>query len=447
RTVTLLLVRKTSQVADWRTTVLDGIDWVPGGPRDGLRRGRTSWQGHEVVVAAWDFAVYGGSFGVAASTAFAAACDDAVDRRLPLVSLVRSGGTRLQEGIAALAGMPRAVLALDRLAAAGLPHLAVCDQPTTGGVWVTVASRADVRIAVAGAVVGFAGPRVVEALTGARPEGSHTARSAYDAGLVDVLVDAADVAATVAGALEQLLPGPPAPQAVPKRAQALDREPWKQVLATRASGLAAGAWLRAQLGDGAVPLRAADPTCAAWLGRWGGRPVVAYALGVSPGDAPGVAGFGLLERACGLAGRLGLPLVTAVDTPGADARSASENAGLAPAIGAAMAALLRCPTPTVGVLVGEGGSGGALAALATDRLWVTPDSYFAALVPEGAAAALKCSPEEAAVTLRLRPADVAALPVCDGILDPDDAAGTIAAALDEVGRDGDRLAHRRARWG
>ncbi|HEX7355548.1 MAG TPA: carboxyl transferase domain-containing protein [Mycobacteriales bacterium] len=434
-------------MADWRTSALDGIDWAPAGSRDGLRRGVVSWRGHEVVVAAWDFAVYGGSFGVAASTAFAAACDDAVARALPLVSLVRSGGTRLQEGIAALAGMPRAVLALDRLAAAGLPHLAVCDQPTTGGVWVTVASRADVRIAVTGAVVGFAGPRVVEALTGVRPSGSHTAQTAYDAGLVDVLVDGGDVAETVAGVLDQLVLRPPAAQAVPRPPETVDREPWKQVLATRASGLAAGAFLRDLLSDGAVPLRSADPTCAGWLGRLDGRPVVAYAMGVHRGEAPGVAGFGLLERACGLAGRLGLPLVTAVDTPGADARSASENAGLAPAIGAAMAALLRCPSPTVGVLVGEGGSGGVLAALSTDRLWLTPDSYFAALVPEGAAAALKCTPEEAAVTLRLRPADVAALSICDGLLDPDGATAVLGSALDELAADPDRHARRQARWG
>ena len=428
--------------------MLDGIAWAPAGPRDGLRRGRMCWQGHDVVVAAWDFAVYGGSFGVAASTAFAAACDDAASLGRPLVSLVRSGGTRLHEGIAALAGMPRAVLALDRLAAAGQPHVAVCDQPTTGGVWVTVASRADVRVAVEGAVVGFAGPRVVEALTGARPAGSHTAQTAYDHGLVDVLVPPAEAAAAVAGVLDQLVraPGPPAPQEV-SAPPAPDRGPWEQVLATRAAGRAAGGWLRGLLDEGAVPLRGADPACAAWLGRLSGRPVVAYVLGVRPGAAPGVAGFALLERVCALAGRLGLPVVTAVDTPGADARSPSENAGLAPAIGAAMAALLRCPSPTLGVLVGEGGSGGALAALACDRLWVAPDAYFAALVPEGAAAALKCSPQEAADALRLRPADVAALDVCDGLLDPDAAAAPLVAALDDLAADRDRLRHRRARWG
>jgi hypothetical protein len=432
-------------VADWRTALLAQVHWAAGDDRDGLAHGRTVLGGHAVVLAAWDFAVYGGSFGVAASTAFAAACDDAVAGGLPLVSLVRSGGTRLQEGIAALAGMPRAVLALDRLAAAGGLHIAVCDQPTTGGVWVTVGSRADLRLAVTGAVVGFAGPRVVEALTGVAPAGSHRAETAYAAGLLDMLLDGPQVEATLVTALDQLVSAPRVAVAAP--GQPVERDPWAQVLVTRASGRAAGPWLVDQLDAGAVPLRGADPTCAGWLGRLAGRPVVAYVLGAAPGLAPGVAGFALLERCAALAGRLGIPLLTAVDTPGADATSLSENAGLAPAIGAAMAALLRCPTPTVGVLLGEGGSGGALAALACDRLLLAPDAYFAALVPEGAAAALKTTPQDAAVRLSLRPTDVAALPVCDGLLDPDDATGLLAAELDTLAAEPDLLGARHLRWG
>jgi acetyl-CoA carboxylase carboxyl transferase subunit beta len=417
-------------VADWRSALLEGVTWEPGDDLDGLRRGRGTVAGHDVVVAAWDFAVYGGSFGVAASTAFAAACDDAVAAGRPLLSMVRSGGTRLQEGIAALAGMPRAILATDRLAAAGLAHVAVCDQPTTGGVWVTVASRADVRVAVDSAVVGFAGPRVVQALTGTAPEGSHRADTAYEAGLVDVLAAGPAIGAVLARTFDQLSPAPR--ETVAAQGISPDRTPWEQVRATRAADRNAGRWLRAQLDDGAVPLRGADPTCAGWLGRLAGRPVVAFTLGVNPGDAPGVGGYRLLIRCAELAGRLRLPLLTVCDTPGADATSPSENAGLAPVIGAAMAALLRCPTPTVGVLLGEGGSGGALAALATDRLWLAPESYFAALVPEGAAAALKTTPEDAADRLRLRPADVAQLPVCDGIVDPTDAVGLLAAELDAL---------------
>jgi acetyl-CoA carboxylase alpha subunit len=431
-------------VADWRAALLGGATWTPGDDLDGLRRGRGRVGDHDVVLAAWDFAVYGGSFGIAASQAFAAACDDAVTAGLPLISLVRSGGTRLQEGIAALAGMPRAVLALDRLAAAGLPHLAVCDQPTTGGVWVTVASRADVRIAVDRAVVGFAGPRVVEALTGSMPSGSHRADTAYEAGLVDVLADGPAVAAVLVRALDQLVDRPRAFTAT--LGAAPDRDPWEQVLATRAAARGAGRWTRDLLDDGAVPLRGGDPTCAGWLGRLAGRPVVCFVLGCEPGDAPGVVGYALLARCAGLAERLGLPLLTVCDTPGADATSPSENAGLAPAIGAAMAALLACASPTLGVLLGEGGSGGAMAALATDRLWLAADSYFAALVPEGAAAALKTTPQDAAGRLRLRPADVASLPVCDGVLDADDAVGLLAGQLEELAAVPDRLGQRQQRW-
>ena len=96
--------------------------------------------GHEAVVARWDFSVHGGSFGEADATALVDAVSAAVERGVALVTVLRSGGTRLQEGMHALVGIPRARLALRRLAAARLPHLAVCDQPTTGGVWIGIGS-------------------------------------------------------------------------------------------------------------------------------------------------------------------------------------------------------------------------------------------------------------------------------------------------------------------
>ena len=158
------------------------------------------------VAAAWDFAVFGGSFGEDDATALVVAARTAVELGVPLVTLVRSGGTRLQEGMAALVGIPRARLALLDLAAAGLPHLSVADAPTTGGVWISVASAADLRVAVEGATVGFAGPRVVEAVTGVLPaKGSHTAASAYAAGLVDAVLPGEQVAA---GSAACCRPGP-----------------------------------------------------------------------------------------------------------------------------------------------------------------------------------------------------------------------------------------------
>ena len=166
-----------SEQASWQAEVLAG--GVPV-PVPALRRDPARWPGYVprpsvavhrlpgAVAAVWDFTAYGGSFGEDDAPALVAAADLARTSRLPLLTVVRSGGTRLQEGMAALVGIPRARLALHALAAARVPHLAVADAPTTGGVWISVASAADLRAAVEGATVGFAGPRVVEAVTGAR---------------------------------------------------------------------------------------------------------------------------------------------------------------------------------------------------------------------------------------------------------------------------------------
>ncbi|MHB8341978.1 MAG: carboxyl transferase domain-containing protein, partial [Mycobacteriales bacterium] len=317
-------------------------------------------------------------------------------------------------------------------------------------VFVTVVSRADVRIGVAGATVGFAGPRVVTAVTGQPlPEGAHRAESALAAGLLDAVLPGPDVPGWLRRALDVLMAepsGPPAEQVAHPPAPAPDRTGWEQVVAARSPRrIGAAAWLAGVLDPAAVELGSADPAVGCWLGRCaaGGRPLVAVALGTTPGRRPGPAGFALLTRAAGLAGRLGLALLTVVDTAGADPGPAAEAAGIAPAIGTALDAMLGCRSPTVGVLLGEGGSGGALAALAVDRLLVGPDSYFAALVPEGAAVTLRCGPEAAADLQRLRPADLLALGVADEGLEPGGprAAAQLAAAL--AGTDPGR---REARW-
>ena len=399
------------------------------------------------VAAVWDFSAYGGSFGEDDATALVAAADLARAERVPLLTLVRSGGTRLQEGMAALVGIPRARLGLHALAAAGLPHLSVADAPTTGGVWISVVSGADLRVAVEGATVGFAGPRVVAAVTGTAPApGSHTATSAHAAGLVDAVLPGPQVPGWLAAVLRALTadprpvaaPGPPAPAAAPGG--------WTQVVRSRAPR-PGGAALLAELLEDAVPLRAprGDATVAAVVGRAAGRPAIGVALAAGPGVRPTPDGYRLAARAYRLADRLGLPVLSLVDTPGAEPGTAAEQDGVAPAMGEAMDALLLCRSPTVALVHGEGGSGGALAAAVADVLLVTGTSWFAAIGPEGAAAALRRSPEECADLLRLTPEDLLALGVADALLaDPADALGHLAALADRDPQE--RLTARASRW-
>ena len=386
------------------------------------------------VALAWDFSVQGGSFSEDDATVLAKAVAHAVAERVPVVTLVRTGGTRLQEGMAALVGIPRARVALLSLAAAGLPHLSVADAPTTGGVWISVAAAADLRVAVEGATVGFAGPRVVEALTGTLPgPDSHTAASAAVAGLVDAVLPREQVAEWLARALTALAPAAPAVEvAVPTYPRPGRVGGWEQVLRSRRrhrSGRDLLGLLLTEAVDLAAPR--ADPTVAARVGRLGDQPVVAVALAADLGGKPTPDGYRLATRAFRLAGRLGLPVVSLVDTPGADPSPEAERNGIAPAMGEALDALLTCPSPTLALVHGEGGSGGALAACVTDRVLVTDDAWFAAMAPEGATAALRRPPQECADRMGITPRDLLDLGFADALARPEDLAAHLLALLAE----------------
>ena len=183
-----------------------------------------------------------------------------------------------------------------------------------------------------------------------------------------------------------------------------------------------------------MALRGTDDSVAVAIGRLSAsdQPVIAVALAARRGGRPTPAGYRLLTRAARLASRLELALLTLIDTPGAEPGPAAERDGLAQAIGEAMDAVLTCRAPTVGVLVGEGGSGGALAAACCDVLLVAPDAYFAALVPEGAAITLRRPADEISRLYGLRPADLLALGVADAAVPAPDSKAfgrSVAAAI------------------
>src|SRR4051794_28891652 len=396
---------------------------------------RRSYDDRPALVVEWNFAVHGGSFGEHEAQTFADACAEAAESRTPLVTVLRSGGTRLQEGMRALVGIPRAALALADVRAARVPHVAVAASPTTGGVWVAVGSVADLRVGVRGATVGFSGPRVIEAMTGqAVAAGANTAESAFDAGLLDDIVDVDGVDSWVARALRVLSDSDSQPTSDVPVVAAAERVGWERVQHSRRVTRPSGYQLADALLDERIALRGADATVGAWVGLLRGRTVVMVALAGERAGRATPAGYHLLRRAAGLAGHLGLPLVTLVDTAGADPLPASEQAGVAAEIAAALTEVLACDAPTVAVVHGEGGSGGALAGAVCDLVAVTPDGWFAALSPEGAAAALRREPAQAADLMRVSPAELVTDGVADAVAPAEPAAlqAWLASALDRL---------------
>ncbi len=168
------------------------------GQADALITGTAGLHGHKIVLAALDFAFMGGSMGLVVGEKLVRAAELARERRIPLLSIVASGGARMQEGMYSLLQMAKTAAAIQRLHAAGVPYVSVLTHPTTGGVFASFASLGDVIVAEPGALIGFAGPRVVEHFLGRPlPPGSHSAEFLLEHGMIDAIVPRAELPATL----------------------------------------------------------------------------------------------------------------------------------------------------------------------------------------------------------------------------------------------------------
>jgi acetyl-CoA carboxylase carboxyl transferase subunit beta len=168
-------------------------------------------EGLEVLATVQDFAFIGGSLGMAAGEAIIKGLETAVERKLPVVLFAASGGARMQEGILSLMQLPRTTVAVDRLKEANLPYIVVLTNPTTGGVTASYAMLGDVHIAEPGALIGFAGPRVIEQTIREKlPEGFQRSTYLLDHGMLDMVVPRTELKTTIARLLKIMLKHPAA---------------------------------------------------------------------------------------------------------------------------------------------------------------------------------------------------------------------------------------------
>ena len=174
---------------------------------DALTNAAGTIAGHPVVVGVQEFAFMGGSMGMAVGSAFVAGVRRAVEDSCPYIAVTAAGGARMQEGILSLMQMPRTTAALQMLKAAGLPYIVVLTDPTTGGVTASYAMLGDVHIAEPGALIGFAGQRVIQdTIREKLPEGFQRAEYLHAHGMVDMVVPRKDLKDTLARLVDYLAP-------------------------------------------------------------------------------------------------------------------------------------------------------------------------------------------------------------------------------------------------
>ena len=409
--------------------------------------GEALMRGRRVAVVLGEFGFLAGSIGRAAADRLVSAVERATAEGLPLVAAPVSGGTRMQEGTPAFVQMVRISQAVATHKAAGLPYLVYLRHPTTGGVMASWGSLGHVTAAEPGALVGFLGPRVYEALYDRPfPEGVQTAENLYARGILDAVVapdEAADILSRVLDVLAPREGFPAVPD--PPDDEIPDIDTWDAVTRSRRPDRPGVRPLLRYAASDVVPLNGtgqgeADPGLLIALVRFGRVPCVFLGQdrrGQTPDHPMGPEALREARRGMRLASELGLPLVTVIDTQGAALSPDAENGGLAGEIARCLSDLVTLDAPTLCLMLGEGNGGGALALLPADRVIAAQHAWLSPLPPEGASAIVHRDLEHApdmARAQKVRAIDLHDLGIVDRVVaEKPDAADEPEAFCQRVG--------------
>ncbi|HET8604233.1 MAG TPA: carboxyl transferase domain-containing protein [Marmoricola sp.] len=370
--------------------------------------GEGRMRGRRVAVVACEFGFLAGSIGRAAAQRLVAGIERATRAGIPLLAAPTSGGTRMQEGTPAFVQMIAISAALAAHKAAGLPYLVYLRNPTTGGVMASWGSLGHVTVAEPGALVGFLGPRVYEALYGEPfPEGVQTAENLYAHGIVDAVLPPEEIAGILDRALG-VLQAAPAEVPDPGEDDVTGVDAWESITRSRRPDRPGVRRLLRYAATDVIPLNGtgegeSDPGLLIALARFGDAPCVFLGQdrrGQAESHPMGPGALREARRGMRLAVELGLPLMTVIDTPGAALSPEAEQGGLAGEIARCLADLVALRAPTLCLMLGEGNGGGALALLPADRVVAAEHAWLSPLPPEGASAIVHRDTEHAPAMAR-----------------------------------------------
>lgn len=442
----LRMVADKQSFEEWDTGLetANPLDY-PGYPEklDGLKEklhideavttGVCTIKGEKTVIAVCDARFLMGSMGYVVGEKITRAVEKATEMKLPVIIFCCSGGARMQEGMVSLMQMAKTSAALKKHSDAGLLYISVLTDPTTGGVTASFAMLGDIILAEPGALVGFAGPRVIEQTIGQKlPEGFQRAEFLVEHGLIDGIIRREDMKDTLARLLHMHTQKASADTIATadvsdimhgQKKKKGKMTAWDRVMAARASErLTALDYIHEIFSDfeefhgdrhvdddGATVggIAYLDECPITVIGQQKGRTTkenITRNFGM-----PSPEGYRKALRLMKQAEKFHRPVICFVDTPGAFCGIEAEERGQGEAIARNLWELAGLKTPVLSVVTGEGGSGGALALAAGDQVWMLENSVYSILSPEGFASILwkdSTKAKEAAAVMKLTAADL-----------------------------------------
>ena len=389
--------------------------------------GKAKIDGRETAIGVCDGRFLMASMGEAVGEKIARAVERATEERLPVILFACSGGARMQEGIVSLMQMAKTSAALKHHSDAGLLYISILTDPTAGGVTASFAMLGDVILAEPKALIGFAGPRVIEQTIGQKlPEGFQRAEFLLEHGFLDAIVERPQMKAVLSKILALHENGKGTDFNRKECAQDLVADgrkeekltAWQRVELSRRKDRPVGSDYIDALFTDFVEFHgdryfADDKAIIGGVARFHGMPVtvIAQAKGRNTKEniernfgMPKPEGYRKALRLMKQAEKFSRPVICLVDTPGAFCGLEAEERGQGEAIARNIYEMSGLKVPVVSIIIGEGGSGGALAMATADEVWMLENSIYSILSPEGFASILwkdSSKAKEAAEVMKL----------------------------------------------
>ena len=402
--------------------------------------GKASIEGNPAVIAVCDGRFLMASMGQVVGEKITRAVERATKEQLPVIIFACSGGARMQEGIVSLMQMAKTAAVLKQHSDAGLLYVSVLTDPTTGGVTASFAMLGDVILAEPKALIGFAGPRVIEQTIGEKmPKGFQRSEFLLEHGFIDRIVERKEMRTVLANILQmhQNFKGSVTQspiQTVEKERQSVqEKDAWERVTISRKNDRPVGQdYIRTLFSDflefHGDRCYGDDPAIIGGIARFAGIPVtvIAQAKGKSTKEnvahhfgMPSPEGYRKALRLMKQAEKFKRPILLFVDTPGAFCGVEAEERGQGEAIARNLFEMSSMKVPVLSVVIGEGGSGGALALAVADEVWMLENAIYSVLSPEGFASILwkdSKRASEAAEVMKLTAADLKKLGVIEAVI-------------------------------
>ena len=402
--------------------------------------GKASIEGNPAVIAVCDGRFLMASMGQVVGEKITRAVERATKEQLPVIIFACSGGARMQEGIVSLMQMAKTAAALKQHSDAGLLYVSVLTDPTTGGVTASFAMLGDVILAEPKALIGFAGPRVIEQTIGEKlPKGFQRSEFLLEHGFIDRIVERKEMRTVLENILQMhhtaqnpVIQKPV--QTVEKEQQSVqEKDAWERVTISRKNDRPVGQdYIRTLFSDflefHGDRCYGDDPAIIGGIARFAGIPVtvIAQAKGKSTKEnvahhfgMPSPEGYRKALRLMKQAEKFKRPILLFVDTPGAFCGIEAEERGQGEAIARNLFEMSSMKVPILSVVIGEGGSGGALALAVADEVWMLENAIYSVLSPEGFASILwkdSKRASEAAAVMKLTAADLKKLGVIEAVI-------------------------------